>query len=117
MAGGIQRLTDTVGKRLKSAVLLESPVVRVARNADGTYKITARRLGAFADFDFDLVVLALPNYWLQRIEFLAAEIKNHPRNILRRRDRARQRRGLKFACRDRRGGRIRTDARPGGAIG
>lgn len=75
VVGGIQKLTDSVADRLKSPVLLESPVVRIGKNTDGSYKVTARRFGAFVDYDFDLVVLALPNYWLQRIEWVGRELR------------------------------------------
>jgi len=73
--GGIQRLTDTVAERIKSEMFLETPVVRIARNANGTYKLTVRRLGAFVDYDFDLVIIALPNYWLQRLEWGSRDLR------------------------------------------
>src|SRR5262249_9466253 len=60
--GGIERLTDNLQDRLTAEVRLESPVVRLARNDDGTYRLTVRRLGCFEEHDFDLVILALPNY-------------------------------------------------------
>jgi monoamine oxidase/SAM-dependent methyltransferase len=73
--GGIERLMDGVAKRLRSAILLESPVTRVARNADGTYRVTARRQGRFEEHDFDMVVLALPDYWLGRLEWGSRELR------------------------------------------
>jgi monoamine oxidase/SAM-dependent methyltransferase len=91
--GGIERLTEEVAKRLACRVLLESPVVRVAKNADGTYRLTARRDGRFEEHDFDLVILALPNYWLQCLECRSRELRlalqqhlahyDHPAHYLR----------------------------------
>jgi monoamine oxidase/SAM-dependent methyltransferase len=73
--GGIQRLTDSLAAKLKSTVLLESPVTRIAKNDDGTYKVTARRWGSFVDYDFDLVITALPNYWLQRLDWGSRDLR------------------------------------------
>jgi protoporphyrinogen oxidase/SAM-dependent methyltransferase len=86
--GGIQRLTDAVASQLKSPVHLESAVVRVAKNDDGTYRLTARRPclpspagrgvggeGTFVDDDFDMVIMALPNYWLQRVEWGSRDLR------------------------------------------
>ena len=73
--GGIQRLTDALAKRIKAPIMLESPVVRVARKSDGAYRLTARRHGQFVDCDFDLVVMALPNYHLQRLEWGSGDLR------------------------------------------
>lgn len=73
--GGIQRLTDALADRIKSPVLLESPVVRIGKNADGTYHLTCRRFGAFRDYDFDLVIIALPNYWLQCLDWGSRDLR------------------------------------------
>lgn len=73
--GGIERLTDGLCKRIQSPVLLESPVVRVGKNAAGTYRVTARRQGRFEEHDFDLVVLALPNYWLGCLDWGSRELR------------------------------------------
>src|SRR5208283_879486 len=75
IAGGIQRLTDTLAEHIKSPVLVDSPVTRIGKNADGTYRLTARRDGAFVDYDFDMVVVALPNYWLQRLEWGSRDLR------------------------------------------
>jgi monoamine oxidase/SAM-dependent methyltransferase len=73
--GGIEGLTAGLAKSISSPVLLESPVVRVGKDEQGTYRLTTRRQGRFEEHDFDLVVLALPNYWLERIEWGTRELR------------------------------------------
>jgi SAM-dependent methyltransferase len=73
--GGIQRLTDGLSRSVTSRVVLEAPVTRVAKNDDGTYNVTVRRQGKFEEHTFDLVVISLPNYWLERIEFEGRELR------------------------------------------
>jgi monoamine oxidase len=75
IVGGIQRLTDELASRLKCPVLLETPATRIARNSDGTYRLTVRSKGRFEEHDFDLVVLALPNYWLQCLDWGSRELR------------------------------------------
>jgi monoamine oxidase/SAM-dependent methyltransferase len=72
--GGIERLIDKLKEQIKSQVFLESPVVRLAR-AEGGYRLTTRRQGRFQEHDFDYVVLALPNYWLSRLEWGSRELR------------------------------------------
>jgi monoamine oxidase/SAM-dependent methyltransferase len=91
--GGIERLIEGVAKKLTCPILLESPVVRVAASEHGTYRLTTRRQGRFEEHDFDLVVLALPNYWLQRLDWGNTELRlamqkhlahyDHPAHYLR----------------------------------
>jgi monoamine oxidase/SAM-dependent methyltransferase len=75
IVGGIQRLTDEVAGQLKSTIVLDSPVVRVAKNPAGTYRLTTRRGSAFHEHDFDMVILALPNYWLSRLEWSGRDLR------------------------------------------
>jgi monoamine oxidase len=74
IAGGIQRLTDALAESIAAAKHLQSPVVRVAKTERG-YRVTSRQNGEFVDYDFDLVVVALPNYWLQRLEWGSRELR------------------------------------------
>ena len=67
--GGIERLTSGLAGRLKTPMHFESPVVKVGKNEDGTYQLTTRCQGRFEQHTFDMVVLALPNYWLSRLEW------------------------------------------------
>src|SRR5439155_13901093 len=46
-----------------------------ARQADGTHRLTTRVQGRFDEHDFDLVVLALPNYWLARVEWGSHQLR------------------------------------------
>src|SRR5262249_37502661 len=73
--GGIERLTQRLAERLTGQVCLECPAVRVSKNTDGTYRLTVRHAGRFEEHDFDLVVLALPNYWLGRLEWGSRELR------------------------------------------
>jgi monoamine oxidase/SAM-dependent methyltransferase len=75
IVGGIQKLVDALAERIESPVLLESPVTHVARNADGGYRLTVRRTGRNEVSDFDLVIMALPNYWLQRVEWGSRDLR------------------------------------------
>jgi monoamine oxidase/SAM-dependent methyltransferase len=91
--GGIGRLVDRLAQTVRGEVVLESPIVCVGKNADGTYRLTARRQGRFEEYDFDLVVLALPSYWLGRVEWAGRELRlamqkhlahyDHPAHYLR----------------------------------
>jgi monoamine oxidase/SAM-dependent methyltransferase len=75
IVGGISGLTDRLAARLSSALALNSRVVRVGRNGDGSYRVAARRDGATEERDFDFVLLALPNYWLERLEWGSRELR------------------------------------------
>jgi monoamine oxidase/SAM-dependent methyltransferase len=93
IAGGIECLMTTLAKKITSTVVRQSPVVRVCKNDAGTYRLTARRQGRFEEHDFDLVVLALPNYWLERLDWGSRELRltmqkhlehyDHPAHYLR----------------------------------
>jgi monoamine oxidase/SAM-dependent methyltransferase len=72
--GGIQRLTDALAAGIQATKKLNSPVVSIARQPDG-YRVSTRENGEFVDYDFDLVIVALPNYWLQRLEWGSRELR------------------------------------------
>ena len=67
--GGIERLIDRLASEVSAEVRLNSPVVRIGRTPHGTYRITSRREHRFVSDEFDVVMLALPNYWLGQIEW------------------------------------------------
>ena len=91
--GGIERLIDEIGKRLHAAVMLESPVVRIRKNHEGTFNLVTRRHARFEEHDFDFVVLAIPNYCVERMEWGSRELRlamqrhmahySHPAHYLR----------------------------------
>ena len=72
--GGIERLIDGLAKRVGCQVLLENQVVRVARHGSG-YRLTTRHKGQLHEHDFDQVVLALPNYWLQQLDWGSRKLR------------------------------------------
>ena len=67
--GGNQRLVERLVETNKSNVILNAPVTKVGKTADGRYRVTFRRDGKIEHAEFDFVVMALPNYWLQGIDF------------------------------------------------
>jgi SAM-dependent methyltransferase len=73
--GGIQRLVDDLAARLTSQVVLQCPVIGVGKNSDNTWRVTTRRDSRVEEQEFDLVVLALPNYWLQRLEWADEDLR------------------------------------------
>jgi monoamine oxidase len=84
--GGIARLIDGLAERIGCRVFLECPVVRVGRHGSG-YRLTTRRQGQVHEHDFDHVVLALPNYWLQRLDWGSRELRHAMQQHLRHYDR------------------------------
>ena len=75
IVGGIERLIDGLKERIVAEVRLRSPVVSVSRDPDGTYRLRARCQGRYEDHPFDMVVFALPNYWLQRLEWGSRDLR------------------------------------------
>ena len=67
--GGIERLIDRLVSEVSAEVRLNSPVVRIGRTPHGTYRITSRCEHRLVSDEFDVVMLALPNYWLGQIEW------------------------------------------------
>jgi monoamine oxidase len=84
--GGNERIPQEIARRLRADVRLGYHVHSVKRVAGGALRIGARQSGADAqtsehDFDFDFVVVALPNSLLPGIGFqgerLAAALRRH----------------------------------------
>ncbi len=67
--GGIERLPQELAKRISADILLNSPVLRVERVAQDTYRIFSRQRGEVQSEDFDFVIVALPNNWIPFIEW------------------------------------------------
>jgi protoporphyrinogen oxidase/SAM-dependent methyltransferase len=67
--GGIERLIDKLTQRIHSAVMLDHPVVRIDKSSDATYRLITCSSGRFEEHEFDYVIFALPNYWLERLEW------------------------------------------------
>lgn len=72
--GGIERLVDKLRDRISARIELETPVVSVARAERGGYRLTTRHDHRHEVREFDLVVFALPNYWLSRIAWANADL-------------------------------------------
>jgi monoamine oxidase len=79
--GGIERLPRELAKRINADVKLNSTVHGVRSNGDETFRLAWRSDGREAQADFDIVVVALPNYWIQSIDWsgasLAAAMRAH----------------------------------------
>ncbi|MEH1847475.1 MAG: FAD-dependent oxidoreductase [Nostoc sp.] len=69
IAGGIERLPQTLKQQISARVQLSCPVVRVEKTHYNTYCVSFRHNEQIESNDFDTVVLALPNYWLPQIEW------------------------------------------------
>jgi monoamine oxidase len=81
---GIERLPQELARRLTARVLLNHPVVRVERTPTETYRITVRKGALHEEQEFDFVVVALPNNWLNAIDWggdlLAEAMQQHHRH-------------------------------------
>lgn len=76
IVGGNEQLTRRIVDNLTATdIRLNAAVTRVDRNDDGSIRLTVRNHGAFETHDFDCVVMALPNYWLERIEWGNRELR------------------------------------------
>ncbi len=93
IVGGIEQFITRLAATLKTRILLDTPVVKAGRDKDGKYRLTTRHKGKFQEHVFDLVVLAMPNYWLGTLEWDSRELRmamqkhlahyDHPAHYLR----------------------------------
>ena len=72
--GGNERLIERLVETNTARVRLNSRVLRVAK-ADESYRLTIQANGATTEEDFDFVLLALPNIWLQGIDFVGRRLR------------------------------------------
>ncbi len=76
IVGGNEQLTKKIAEALtETRVRLNTAATRVARNDDGSLRVTVRHDGKYEDLDFDCIVLALPNYWLERLEWGSRDLR------------------------------------------
>jgi monoamine oxidase len=74
--GGNERLLESLARRLKKTkFVLETAVTHVGKTAEGKYRITTRHKGSNKDQEFDIVVMAMPNYWLARLEWYSRDLR------------------------------------------
>jgi protoporphyrinogen oxidase len=74
--GGNERLLEALARRLKTTKsVLETAVTHVGKTAEGKYRITTRHKGSNKDQEFDIVVMAMPNYWLARLEWYSRDLR------------------------------------------
>jgi len=91
--GGLERLIDALAGRISARIKLETPVESVSRTPGGRYRVVTVQDGVRTTSEFDAVLVALPNYWLPRIDWggerlagaMAAHHKyyDHPAHYLR----------------------------------
>ncbi len=67
--GGIERLPQELAKRLSAQILLNHPITKVEKTAEGGYRLSARHNGTIVAEEFDYVVVALPNNWILAIDW------------------------------------------------
>ena len=73
--GGNEQIFKRLAANLKSTIHLETQVTRLAKTEAGQYQLTTRHKGRNAEHDFDMVVMALPNYWLECVEFEGRDLR------------------------------------------
>ena len=74
--GGNERLLEALARRLKTTKsVLETTVTHVGKTAEGKHRITTRHKGSNKDQEFDVVVMAMPNYWLARLEWYSRDLR------------------------------------------
>ncbi|MDB5533605.1 MAG: methyltransferase protein [Hyphomicrobiales bacterium] len=74
IVGGNERLAQRLAETTSAETVKNATVTKVARE-DGRYRIYFRHDGKIAHRDFDYVVMALPNYWLQGIDFEGRKLR------------------------------------------
>ena len=74
--GGNERLLEALARRLKTTkFVLETAVTHVGKTAKGKYRITTRHKGSNKNQEFDIVVMAMPNYWLARLDWYSRDLR------------------------------------------
>jgi len=73
--GGIEQLVTHLAKTLTAEIQLGTEVLSVGRTAKGKYRLGLKKAEVSSTRDFDLVVLALPNTWLQRLVATSRELR------------------------------------------
>lgn len=92
IVGGNERLVQRLAETTAAEVIKNAPVSRVAKEGE-RYRLWYRHDGKTAHRDFDYVVFALPNTWLQNIDFDGRKLRtaldahlahyDHPAHYLR----------------------------------
>ncbi len=73
--GGLERLPQKLAATVTAKILINSPVTRVTKNTDDTYKINYREDGKADERNFDAVIIAIPNHWYHHIEWGGARLQ------------------------------------------
>jgi monoamine oxidase/SAM-dependent methyltransferase len=68
IAGGIEQLAVSIQKSLSATLQLNTPVVAARRAGEG-YQLATAANGAIEWHGFDIVIFALPDYWLSHMEW------------------------------------------------
>ena len=74
--GGNEQLPRRLAEKLVSTVFrMNAEATKVSRNEDGSLRLTVRCDGKIEEHDFDALVLAVPNYWLERFEWGSRDLR------------------------------------------
>ncbi len=80
IVGGNELLIDKLRERLELSpecqIKLNSPVTRIEKTPEGKYRVTIKRDRQIETQDFDLVAVALPNNWVNTIDYGGAALSN-----------------------------------------
>ena len=75
IVGGIERLVTKLKKSISADIRLSTTVTAARQNRSGTWTLTTRSAGRTEEQEFDLVIFALPNYWLSRIRWGSRDLR------------------------------------------
>ena len=74
--GGNQRVVDELEERVSADIRLDTEVVALSPSGAGAFKLGVKNNAVVSEEEFDIVVLALPNHHLERIEWRTAELRH-----------------------------------------
>lgn len=69
ITGGIEQLIDRLKATLHCKVQYDTVVTKIGKRADDAWEVTVTQKGKSRTDIYDMVVCALPNNWLERIEW------------------------------------------------
>jgi protoporphyrinogen oxidase len=72
----IKKLEEHLEKSPKCEIKRSSPVARIEKTLDEKYRVTVKRDREIETYDFDLVAVALPNNWVNTIDYGGEKLSN-----------------------------------------
>lgn len=75
IVGGIERLVTKLRHAIAADIRLSTTVQSARQTSVGTWVLTTRSGGRTEEHEFDIVIFALPNYWLSRIQWGSRDLR------------------------------------------